>query len=115
MIKIYQLDKKLLFLHTHDALGVILAVNDELNSFRNELENYKKYEEILKYYKKHLNDIKSKYVEDNNTTDIYLEELENSKFNDIDIFFRSMANNLYPNNTSGITHIKNLVCFFQCA
>lgn len=101
------LDKKLLFLHTHDALGVILAVNDELNSFRNELENYKKYEEILKYYKKHLNDIKSKYVEDNNTTDIYLEELENSKFNDIDIFFRSMANNLYPNNTSGITVTNN--------
>jgi uncharacterized protein YydD (DUF2326 family) len=55
------LDKKLLFLHTHDALGVILAVNDELNSFRNELENYKKYEEILKYYKKHLNDIKSNF------------------------------------------------------
>lgn len=52
-------------------------------------------------------DIKSKYVEDNNTTDIYIEELENSKFNDIDIFFRSMANNLYPNNTSGITVTNN--------
>lgn len=102
-----ELDKKLKFLNTHNAIDVFLSISDELNDFRNELNNYKKYEDLLKYYKKQINEIKSKYIQENEKTDVYLETLDETEFGQIDKFFREMATNLYPNNVSGITVVNN--------
>ncbi|MGD9638722.1 MAG: DUF2326 domain-containing protein [Alphaproteobacteria bacterium] len=101
-----KLDQKLQYLNAHNAVDVVLKLNNKLSDKKNQKNDYLKYESLLKEYENKELNIKKQFVEEEQKTVDYLNSTEENSDKNMDGFFRRLAKKIYPDATSGIT-VKN--------
>lgn len=100
-----RMDELLGFLDSYGALEEYTALTKQLNGLKNELSRIEEYQKILKAYKDMELDIKTKYIEQDKETELYLDS-ETQHISDLRTIYWNFAKRFYPKKKSGFI-IKN--------
>jgi uncharacterized protein YydD (DUF2326 family) len=100
-----RMDDLLGFLDSYGALEEYTALTKQLNGLKNELARIEEYQKILKAYKDMEIDIKTKYIEQDKETELYLDS-EVQHISNLRTMYWNFAKRFYPKKKSGFV-IKN--------
>jgi uncharacterized protein YydD (DUF2326 family) len=100
-----ELDSKLKYLDTHQALDIVLKLKDKLSDLKAKEENIQRYDALISKYQKSKIKTEKDFIASTERTQNYLDDAKEviKSTND---FFRELSKRFYPIATSGIS-IKN--------
>ncbi len=102
-----QLDSFMKYLGDHQALDVFLAVNDERNSLKLELDKLIDSERLISDLNEQITNIQKKQIEQTELCKKYLLEIE-TEWNKLRDYFRNLAKRFYPESSAGLTVSNNV-------
>lgn len=94
------------YLGDHQALDVFLSLSDKSAHLKTKLETLKKYQSLQSEYKEKLRDAEKIQLEQSETTENFLAEIE-TEINVLRDYFRSLAKRFYPNAVAGLSVTNN--------
>jgi len=100
-----ELDAKLKYLDTHQALDIVLKLKDKLSDLKQKEANIVRYEALIANYQKLKIKTEKELIASTENTQNYLEDAKDIIKSTTD-FFRELARRFYPTATAGIT-IRN--------
>lgn len=105
-IKCDELDDKLKYLDTHQALDMFTKLSNNLSDLRRKKENLEQYEKLLDSYAEESRKINKLQLEESEKAAAYLKDASDviSRTND---FFRMLVKRFYPKAAAGITIHNN--------
>lgn len=101
-----ELDTKLKYLDTHQALDIVLKLKDRLSDLKAKEENIQRYDELISKYRKSKIKTEKDFIDSTEKTQYYLDDAKEVIKTTTD-FFRELAKRFYPNATAGITVRNN--------
>jgi len=99
---ISELDRLMKYLGDHQALDVFLSLSDKRAHLKTKLETLRKYQSLQSEYKEKLRDAEKIQLEQSETTENFLTEIE-TEINVLRDYFRSLAKRFYPNAVAGLS------------
>lgn len=100
-----ELDSKLKYLDTHQALDIVLKLKDKLSDLKAKEENILRYDALISKYQKCKIKTEKDILVSTEKTQYYLDDAK-EVIKTTNNFFRELAKRFYPTATTGIT-IKN--------
>lgn len=100
-----ELDAKLKYLDTHQALDIVLKLKDKLSDLKAKEESIQRYDELISKYQKSKIKTEKDLIDLTEKTQVYLDDTKEI-IKTTNNFFRELAKRFYPTATTGIT-IKN--------
>lgn len=101
-----ELDEKLKYLDTHQALDIVLILKDKLSDLKAKEDNIQRYDALISQYQKAKINIEKEIIAATEKTQDYLEDAKEIIKATTD-FFRQLAKRFYPTATAGITVRNN--------
>jgi uncharacterized protein YydD (DUF2326 family) len=101
-----ELDSKLQYLNTHQALDIVLKLKDKLSDLKAKEDNIQRYDELISKYQKSKIQTEKDFITSTEKTQNYLDDAKEVIKSTTD-FFRELAKRFYPNSTAGITVRNN--------
>jgi len=103
--KKFELDSKLKYLDTHQALDIVLKLQDKLSDLKAKEDNIQRYDVLISKYQKSKIKTEKDFIASTEKTQYYLDDAK-EVIKTTNNFFRELAKRFYPTATTGIT-IKN--------
>jgi len=101
-----ELDEKLKYLDTHQALDIVLKLKDRLSDLKAKEDNIQRYDALISQYQKAKINTEKDFITATEKTQDYLEDAKEIIKSTTD-FFRQLAKRFYPTATAGITVRNN--------
>jgi len=101
-----ELDSKLKYLDTHQALDIVLKLKDKLLDLKAKENNIQRYDALISKYQKSKIKTEKDFIASTEKTQYYLDDAKDVIKSTTD-FFRELAKRFYPNATAGITVRNN--------
>jgi len=101
-----ELDSKLKYLDTHQALDIVLKLNDKLADLKTKKENIERYDSLISKYQKSKIKTEKDFIDSTERTQYYLDDAKDIIKSTTD-FFRELSKRFYPQATAGITVRNN--------
>jgi uncharacterized protein YydD (DUF2326 family) len=101
-----ELDRLMKYLGDHQALDVFLSLSDKSAHLKTKLESLKKYQSLQSEYKEKLRDAEKIQLEQSETAENFLAEIE-AEINVLRDYFRGLAKRFYPNAVAGLSVSNN--------
>jgi len=101
-----ELDRLMKYLGDHQALDVFLSLSDKNAHLKTKLESLKKYQSLQSEYKEKLRDAEKIQLEQSETAENFLAEIE-TEINVLRDYFRGLAKRFYPNAVAGLSVSNN--------
>lgn len=105
-LKKSELDSKLKYLDTHQALDIVLKLKDKLADLKAKEENIKRYDSLISKYQKAKIQTEKDFITSTEKTQEYLDDAKEIIKSTTD-FFRELSKRFYPQATAGITVRNN--------
>lgn len=105
-LKKSELDSKLKYLDTHQALDIVLKLKDKLADLKAKEENIKRYDALISKYQKAKIQTEKDFITSTEKTQEYLDDAKEIIKSTTD-FFRELSKRFYPQATAGITVRNN--------
>lgn len=94
-------DEKLQYLNTHGALDEYASLNEQLSSFKTQLEKMELYKQLVNEYKNRVEELKKTFSDENIRTNNYLNK-QGSLIQENIVLFKSFAEEFYINKKAGV-------------
>lgn len=104
-VKKSNLDDKLRYLDTHQAIDIVLKLNNKLSDLKTQELNILRYDELISSYQKAKIKAEIDFSQATQISEYYIDESK-ELIKITGDFFRELARRFYPNSTAGIT-VKN--------
>lgn len=101
-----ELDSKLKYLDTHQALDIVLKLKDKLLDLKAKEDNIQRYDALISKYQKSKIKTEKDFITSTEKTQYYLDDAKEVIKSTTD-FFRELAKRFYPSSTAGITVRNN--------
>src|SRR5690606_31406783 len=92
-----EFDNLMKYLGDHQALDVFVTLNEKVTKLKSDRDNLKKYQVLQSEYKEKLREVEKALIEQSETTDEYLVEMQ-SEIAELRNYFRNLVKRYYTHS-----------------